>query len=182
MWWSFKITPSTSANNMSNKTLILNNEQIYQKINRIAYQIYEDNHTEKEIIVVGIAKKGYLFATKLAEQLEKISNSKVTLAKLTLNKTSPVENQGELDIAPEEFNDKVIILVDDVLNSGKALIYGVKYLLDFPIKKMSTVVLVDRNHKKYPIGTHYVGLSLSTTLQNHISVEFDGAKISAFLS
>jgi pyrimidine operon attenuation protein/uracil phosphoribosyltransferase len=167
---------------MSNKTLILNNEQIYQKINRISYQIFEDNHTEKEIIVVGIAKKGYLFAEKLAKQLSKISSSKITLAKLTINKSDPINNIGELDIPSDKLDDKVIILVDDVLNSGKALIYGVKYLLDFSIKKMSTVVLVDRNHKKYPIGTHYVGLSLSTTSKNHISVEFDGPKISAFLS
>ena len=166
----------------NNKTLILNNKQVYQKINRISYQIHEDNYTEDEIIVVGIAKKGYLFAVKLVEQLNKISDAKVTLAKLTINKESPIENQGELDIPDNNLNDKVIILVDDVLNSGKALIYGVKYILDFPVKKMSTVVLVDRNHKKYPIGTHYVGLSLSTTLQNHISVEFDGSKISAFLS
>ena len=166
----------------NNNTLILNNEQVYQKINRISYQIFEDNYTEKEIVVVGIAKKGYLFATKIADQLKSISNSKITLAKLTINKDSPIDNEGELDISPEEFNDKVIILVDDVLNSGKALIYGVRYLLNFPIKKMSTVVLVDRNHKRYPIGTHYVGLSLSTTLQNHISVEFKGANISAYLS
>lgn len=164
------------------KTLILNNEQVYQKINRISYQIYEDNHTEKEIILVGIDKKGYLFANKLVEQLNKISPIKISLVKLTINKENPIENKGKLDIPSEILNDKVIILVDDVLNSGKALIYGVKYLLDFPIKKMSTVVLVDRNHKKYPIGTHYVGLSLSTTLQNHISVEFNGSKISAFLS
>ncbi len=166
----------------NNKTLILNNEQIYQKINRISYQIFEDNHTEKEIIVVGIAKKGYLFATKLVDTLNKVSKIKITLAKLTIDKENPIENKGVLDISSEMLNGKVIILVDDVLNSGKALIYGVKYILDFPIKKMSTVVLVDRNHKKYPIGTHYVGLSLSTTLQNHISLEFNGSKISAFLS
>ncbi|PCI93712.1 MAG: phosphoribosyltransferase [Flavobacteriales bacterium] len=164
------------------KTLILNNEQIYQKINRISYQIFEDNHTEKEIIVVGIAKNGYLFATKLADQLGEISKAKITLAKLTIDKENPITTKGKMDISPELLSDKVVILVDDVLNSGKALIYGVKYLLDFPIKKMSTTVLVDRNHKKYPIGTHYVGLSLSTTLQNHISVEFSGSKISAFLS
>jgi len=167
---------------MANKTLILNSEQIYQKINRISYQIFEDNHTEEEIIVVGIANKGYLFAEKIANQLSKISDSKITLSKLTINKNDPIDNVGELEINPDQLKDKVIILVDDVLNSGKALIYGVKYLLDFSIKKMSTVVLVDRNHKKYPIGTHYVGLSLSTTFQNHISVEFDGKKISAFLS
>jgi len=167
---------------MPNKTLILNNEQISQKINRISYQIFEDNHTEKEIIIVGIAKKGYLFAEKLVEQLNNISNIKITLAKLTLEKSTLIQNQANLDIDTDLLDDKVIILVDDVLNTGKALIYGVKYLLDFPIKKMSTVILVDRNHKKYPIGTHYVGLSLSTTLQNHISVEFKGDKMSAYLS
>ncbi len=167
---------------MSDKTLILNNEQIAQKINRIAYQIFEDNHTEKEIIVVGIAKKGYLFADKLVQQLNKISGIKITLAKLTLEKGSLVQNDAQLDIKTDLLNDKVVILTDDVLNTGKALIYGVKYLLDFPVKKMSTAILVDRNHKKYPIGTHYVGLSLSTTLQNHISVEFKGSKMSAFLS
>ncbi len=166
----------------NSKTLILNNEQIYQKINRISCQIFEDNHTEKEIVIVGIAKNGYLFATKLAEQLIKITNLKITLVKLTINKENPTSSENIMDITPEELNDKVVILVDDVLNTGKALIYGVKYLLDFPIKKMSTTVLVDRNHKKYPIGTHYVGLSLSTTLQNHISVEFDKDKIEAFLN
>jgi len=167
---------------MPNKTLILNNEQISQKINRIAYQIFEDNHTEKEIIIVGIAKKGYLFAEKLVEQLNNISDIKITLAKLTLEKNTLIQNQTKLDFDTALLNNKVIILVDDVLNTGKALIYGVKYLLDFPIKKMSTAILVDRNHKKYPIGTHYVGLSLSTTLQNHISVEFKGKEISAYLS
>ena len=156
-----------------NKILILNSQQVYQKINRISYQIYEDNYSEDEIIIVGIANKGYLLATKLVEQLKKISKCKITLAKLTINKDNPIDNSGKLDISPDKLTDKVIILVDDVLNSGKALIYGVKYLLDFPIKKMSTAVLVDRNHKKYPIGTHYVGLSLSTTLQNHISLEFN---------
>ncbi|MDB4533353.1 phosphoribosyltransferase family protein [Vicingaceae bacterium] len=166
----------------NSKTIILNNDQIFQKINRIAYQIFEDNHTEKEIIVVGIAQNGYLFAKRLSNQLSKISNIKITLVKLTINKENLINTESRMDTLPEDLNDKVIILVDDVLNTGKALIYGVKYLLDFPIKKMSTAVLVDRNHKKYPIGTHYVGLSLSTTLQSHISVEFKNNKITAFLN
>lgn len=165
----------------SSKVLILNNKQISQKINRIAYQIFEDNYLEKEIIIVGIANKGFLFAEKLAKQLELISNLNIELAKLTLNKDNPIEHKEELSIPDTDLNDKVIILVDDVLNTGKALIYGVKYLLNFPIKRMSTAVLVDRNHKRYPIGTHYVGLALSTTLQNHISLEFKGDKVSAYL-
>lgn len=166
----------------NNKTIILNNLQISQKINRIAYQIYEDNCNEKEIIIVGIAKKGYLFAEKIYEKLNSISQSNITLAKLTLDKNNLQEKQGELDIDTNLLDNKVVILIDDVLNTGRALIYGVKYLLDFPVKKMSTAVLVDRNHKTYPIGTHYVGLALSTTLQNHISLEFKNNKISAYLS
>jgi pyrimidine operon attenuation protein/uracil phosphoribosyltransferase len=164
------------------KTLILDNNQVCQKINRIAYQIVEDNYTEKEVVVVGIAKKGFLFASKLVEQIETISSIKLTLTELKINKESPLNSKGQISMSPEYLTDKVVILVDDVLNTGKALIYGVKYLLDFPLKKMSTVVLVDRNHKKYPIGTHYVGLSLSTTLKNHISVEFKGDEIEAFLN
>jgi pyrimidine operon attenuation protein/uracil phosphoribosyltransferase len=163
------------------KTLILNNSQIYQKINRISYQIVEDNHTEKEIVIVGIANNGYIFAAKLADQIKQIASIKITLVELTINKENPINNVSRMDIHPEALNNKVIILVDDVLNTGKALIYGVKYLLDFPIKKMSTVVLVDRNYKKYPIGTHYVGLSLSTTLQNHIYLEFNNNEFTAFL-
>jgi len=166
----------------NNKTIILNHQQITQKINRIAYQIYEDNCNEKEIIIVGIDKKGYLFAEKIYNQLAKIADSKITLAKLTIDKDNPQENKNSLSIATDLLHNKVIILIDDVLNTGKALIYGVKYLLDFPLKKMSTAVLVDRNHKKYPIGTHYVGLALSTTLQNHISLEFKDKEITAYLS
>lgn len=167
---------------MSNKTLILNTQQISQKISRIAYQIYEDNCYEKEIIIVGIDKKGYLLANLIAKQLNKISKIKITLAKLSIDKQNGNSSKSKLDVDSNLLNEKVIILVDDVLNTGKALIYGVKFLLDFSIKKMSTVVLVDRNNKKYPIGTHYVGLALSTTLQNHISVEFKGNEIKAYLS
>lgn len=169
---------------MSNKkNIILNNEEILQKINRIAYQILEDNCTEKEIVLVGISKKGYLFAEKLVEQLKVISKVKVSLVKITIHKENPLDKEPVLDTDADILTNKVVILVDDVLNTGKALIYGVKYLLNFPIKQMSTAVLVDRNHKKYPIGIHYTGLSLSTTLQNHISVEFNSKNgITAYLS
>ncbi|MCB0402104.1 MAG: phosphoribosyltransferase [Flavobacteriales bacterium] len=167
---------------MPGKTLILNELQIRQKINRMAYQIYEDNCFEQEIIIVGIANNGYLLAQEMAKQLKKIADFKVTLSKLTIDKDNPHSESGEISIDTKQLEDKVVILVDDVLNTGKALIYGVKFLLQFPVKKMSTAVLVDRNHKKYPIGTHYVGLALSTTLKNHISVEFGQQTIEAYLS
>lgn len=164
------------------KTLILNNLEISQKIDRIAYQILEDNHLEKEIIIVGIANNGYLFAEKIVKKLKKITDIKITHVKLTLNKENPLSEEITIDNPTEILNDKVIILVDDVLNSGRALIHGVRFLLNYPLKRMSTAVLVDRNNKRYPIGTHYTGLALSTTLKDHISVEFDKNEISAYLN
>lgn len=167
---------------MSAKTQILNHDEITKKINRIAFQIFEDNYAEKEVIIVGIANKGHLLAKKIAKKLSEISSITIIEASLTLNKEKPLSDKIELSIPENAIKNKVVILVDDVLNSGKTLIYGVKFLLNFEIKRMSTVVLVDRNNKRYPIGTHYVGLSLSTTLKDHISVEFTNGKMAAFVS
>lgn len=160
----------------SNKTLILNHQGISQKINRLAYQIYENNYAEKELIVVGITSNGYTLAKKITAVLKKISSINITLTELTVNKRNPLKSPVKLNLSPNDLNGKVVILVDDVLKSGKTLIYGVKYLLDFPMKSLSTLVLIDRNYKQYPIGAHYVGLSLSTTIQDHVTVEFNGNK------
>jgi len=164
------------------KVVILNNQQINQKINRIAYQIYEDNYLEKELIVVGIETKGIIIAKMLTKKLQSISKITVRLASLSIDKNEFINSVPQFSLDTKLLSNKVVILVDDVLNTGKTLIYGVKYLLQFPVKKMSTTVLVDRNHKRYPIGTHYVGLSLSTTLQNHISIDLKNNKVSACLS
>lgn len=167
---------------MPTKTQILNHDEITKKINRIAFQIYEDNYNEKEIVLVGIKNKGHLLSQKIAQKLSEIAQINIIEASLTLNKENPLAEEISLSINAELIKNKVVILIDDVLNSGKTLIYGVKYLLNFDMKRMSTVVLVDRNHKRYPIGTHYVGLSLSTTLKDHISVEFTNGKMAAFVS
>ena len=155
----------------NSKTLILNAVQIQQKIDRIAYQIYENNFTEKEIIIAGIASRGYILAQRLSEKLQEISKIKITLASLTLDKEHPMETEVKLSLDKTLFEGKVVILVDDVLNSGKALIYGVAPFLKVRVKRITTVVLVDRNHNRFPIKADFVGLSLNTTLQEHISVE-----------
>ncbi len=155
------------------KSLVLNKEQLQQKIDRLAWQIYEQNYKEKEIIIAGIAKRGVLVAQKLADKLMEISSVKVKLSTIRLDKDNPYEKEIEVDITEAEFKDKVLILVDDVLNSGKTLIYGTKHFLSVPLKRLSTVVLVDRNHNRFPIKADFVGLSLSTTLKEHISVELE---------
>ena len=155
------------------KTLVLDKKQVQQKLDRLAWQIYEQNYKEKEIIIAGIADRGVLLAKKLADKLIEISNIKVKLAAIKVDKDNPFYKDIEVDIQEKEYKNKVIILVDDVLNSGKTLMYGAKYFLSVPLKRLSTIVLVDRNHNRFPIKADFVGLSLSTTLKEHISVELE---------
>lgn len=155
------------------RTQILNSKQIQQKINRIAYEIYENNYGEKEIIVAGIANNGYLLAKRIVDVLKTISPLKITLIEIVIDKKNPLAKEIEIELTDKELKNKVIVLIDDVLNSGKTLIFGAKPFLSSPIKQLTTVVLVDRGHNRYPIKADFVGLSLSTTLQEHVTVELD---------
>lgn len=155
---------------------ILNNEQINHKIRRIAYQILESNTSEKEIIIAGIASNGFIFAEKLKTIIEEISNTTVSLCEVKINKKAPLK-PIETSLDASAYKNKPLVLVDDVLNSGSTLIYGIKHFLEVPLKNFKTAVLVNRNHKKYPVKADFKGISLSTTLQDNITVEFndDGA-------
>lgn len=164
------------------KTLILNSKQIEQKINRIAYEIYENNPGEKEIIIAGISDNGYIFAKRLADVVQKISPIKATLIEIKIDKENPLAKEIKISLSDKELKNKVIILADDVLNSGKTLIFGAKPFLIAPVKRLTTVVLVDRGHNRYPIKADFVGLSLSTTLQEHITVDLKKGKESVYLS
>ncbi|NUM50837.1 MAG: phosphoribosyltransferase [Flavobacteriales bacterium] len=157
---------------MSTKSIILNAEQIEQKINRIAYQITENNIGEKEIIIAGIANSGYTFAQKVAQVLKKISELKITLGKIEIDKKNPLSKELNFSLKESEYKNKVVIIFDDVLNSGKILAYTSKFFLNTPLKKLACAVLVNRDHPSYPVSAEYVGLSLSTTLKDLVHVEF----------
>lgn len=159
---------------MSNKgTLILNKEQILQKSIRIAYQILEDNFEEKALVLVGIADRGYIFAKRLQRHLQDIAPEKsIELIKITISKTKR-SLEATTDVSIETAKDKAIILVDDVLNSGRTLTYGLGLFLNIPIKKMRTAVLIDRSHHQFPIFSDYYGLKLSTILKEHVEVELE---------
>ena len=163
------------------KTLILSAIQVEQKIQRIAHQILEKNYDEKEIVLIGIANRGYLLAEKINAALQNITKIKVTLHKLKLHKDKPLDNDVDFSTDLDYLNNKSIILIDDVLNSGRTLIYATRYILESDIKYLTTVVLVDRKHRKFPIKANFVGLTLSTTLQEHISVDFKDSGIKVFL-
>jgi len=151
------------------KILVLNQQQIQQKIDRIAYQVLEDNLDETEIVIAGILPRGNFLAERLKQVLDKIAPFKSTLLSIELEKESSTL-KSKIDFDVNDCAEKVIILVDDVLNSGKTLAYGLGVFLDVHLKKISTVVLVDRNHKSFPISTDYSGLAMSTVLKEHVDV------------
>lgn len=161
--------------------IILNQLQISQKIKRIAYQIYETNSSENEVILAGIVGNGYIFAEKLEEVLRQISSLKITICKVSMDKKNPLK-PIKTSISEADYKNKSLILVDDVLNSGTTLIYGIKHFLDVPLKKFKTAVLVNRNHKKYPVKADFKGISLSTSVKEHIQVEFSKNKTFAYLT
>jgi pyrimidine operon attenuation protein/uracil phosphoribosyltransferase len=160
--------------------IILDNTQINQKIKRIAYQIYESNSSEKEVIIAGIVGNGFIFSKKIAEVLEEISTIKVTLCEVVIDKKKPLQPLTT-SIAVSEYKNKPLILVDDVLNSGTTLIYGIKHFLEVPLKRFKTAVLVNRNHKKYPVKADFKGISLSTSIKEHVQVEFNEKEAIAYL-
>lgn len=152
-------------------TIILNNQQITHRIRRIAYEIYESNVKESKVILAGINGNGYILAQKLAEQLQSISPLNVILCEVRIDKKQPRE-QVTTSIPVADYQNASLVLIDDVLHTGTTLIYGVKHFLEVPLSQFKTAVLVDRNHKRYPIKADYKGISLSTSLNENIAVQF----------
>jgi len=151
---------------------ILSHQEIQHKIRRIAYQIFEANVDEKEIVIAGIEGGGLQFAKKIQTVLRKITDADIVLCKVMMNKKNPLKSGVTTSIDQADYQDKSVVLVDDVLNSGTTLIYGVHHFLKTPLKQLKTAVLVNRNHKKYPVKADYKGISLSTSLQTHVHVAF----------
>ncbi len=168
---------------MSNKTLIINGEKATQKIIRISYEILEHNFNEDELILIGITNRGYKVAEKILQTLEKIAPKvNFKLHSLTLDKDDVYDNNKvQLSTNLADLNNKTVIIIDDVLNSGKTLMYAVKYILGAHLKKLNTAVLVDRRHRNFPIRADFAGLTLSTTILEHIYVEFKGEAIEVYL-
>tara|TARA_B100000900_G_C20149421_1_gene541232 strand:+ start:95 stop:592 length:498 start_codon:yes stop_codon:yes gene_type:complete len=153
------------------RTKILSAKQIQQKLNRIAWQIFESNYQESNIIIAGICGNGFVIAKRLASIIKEISDIDVLLTEIKINKNEPFNSLIKLSIKEKDYDGKVVILVDDVVNSGKTMIYGVKHFLNVPVKKINTTALIDRKHLRFPIRTDYAGLVLSTSIKEHVSVE-----------
>jgi pyrimidine operon attenuation protein / uracil phosphoribosyltransferase len=161
--------------------LILDKKQTLQRIKRIAFEIYEQNFKAKEIILAGIYDKGYIFAGLLQKELNGICQIKTHLVKVTVDKSSPLQSEVKLDADIKNLKNKTIILIDDVLNTGRTLAHSLKPFLNIETAKIQTAVIVDRRHKVFPISADYVGYSLSTTLKEHIEVSFEKSRFGVYL-
>lgn len=164
------------------ENIILSHQQIQHKIRRIAYQIYETNVNEDKMIIAGIEGGGLKFARKIQKVLEEITPAEIVLCKVSMDKKDPLKSGITTSIPEDDYKDQAVVLVDDVLNSGTTLIYGVQHFLKTPIKRLKTAVLVNRNHKKYPVKADFKGISLSTSLQEHINVVFQAKKDTVYLN
>ena len=155
---------------VTDKTLILDTRQVKQKIKRMAYEIFEHNFKEKGIVMAGIEGQGYILAKLLAKEVENISPLEIKLVKISLDKLAPEQGEIKLDCDLKELKKKCIILVDDVLNTGRTFAYGMKPFLTIEVKKIETAVLVNRSHTLFPIYPQYTGYELATTLKDHVEV------------
>lgn len=162
------------------KNCVLDKNAIRRKMKRMALEIAERNIEETELVIAGIAGNGEIVARAILEELNSIAPFRSQLITIELNKKDPLQVSLQPQVDPE---DKTIIIVDDVANTGKTMLYALKPFLDAHPKKIQTMVLVERSHKLFPIQTDYTGLSISTTLQEHIYVEAnEGELLAAFLA
>jgi pyrimidine operon attenuation protein/uracil phosphoribosyltransferase len=166
----------------SSITQVLSNQQVKHKISRIAWQIYEEHHNRSKVVLAGIAQRGFLLAKLLQTELAEISSLKIELLTIQLDKRNPLFKPIKVTPEKENFDNESIIVIDDVLNSGATLIYGVRYFLNYSVQSIHTVVLVDRSHKRYPIKADFKGLSLSTALQEHVKVNIAAEPYSVTVS
>ena len=155
---------------MSDK-LILDNSQIAQKIRRMAYEIYENNYNAKELTILGIKEQGYDIAEALLAELKSIFPIKFHFIPIEIDKSKPESYLPEMTPFKDRITSKTIILVDDVLNSGRTLMYAMNPFLVLKPSSIQVAVLINRDHKIFPIQADYVGLSLATTIKEHVIVE-----------
>jgi pyrimidine operon attenuation protein/uracil phosphoribosyltransferase len=165
---------------ISTRSLVLDADQINQKIRRIAFEIYENNFKEKSMVIAGIDGQGYALAQLIRGELISISPISTSVVKVSLDKSSPLQSDVSIDCDQKDIQKKCIVLVDDVLNTGKTLTFGLKPFLEVEVKKIEVAVLVNRSHTLFPIQPNYTGFELGTTLTEHVEVKL-GKKSTVYL-
>lgn len=157
---------------LAEKTLILDSRQVKQKIKRMAFEIYENHSKDRSILLAGLEGQGYALAKLLSKEIESISPIVTEFVKVTVNKEEGQHDSVLLDCDVKKIKKKVIVLIDDVLNTGRTLAYSMKPFLDVEVKCIEIAVLVNRSHSSFPIWPTYTGYELATTIKDHVEVVF----------
>lgn len=162
------------------KKFILTPEKAIMKLRRMAFEILERNNGATSVSIAGIRENGYVVAQELKAVLSEISSMQIDLIEIQIDKSNPIHCSIPTDI---DLKDKILIVVDDVVNSGKTLLYAILPFLQFSPKQIQTLTLVERSYKIFPVHVDYVGISLATTLQENIFVEVvDGKLAGAYVA
>ena len=156
------------------KKQILTEEAALKKLKRIALEVAERNFNEKELLLIGIKENGIVIAQIISKLMKAVFTGSITVVALSMNKKKPTSITIEKDI---DVDGKTILLIDDVANSGRTMLYALKPLLEKHPKKIQTLALVERTHKNFPVDLDYIGLSISTTLNEHITIEVGKDKV-----
>jgi len=151
---------------------VLNNRQIVQKLTRLAYEIIEQNSNEKKLYLAGINNNGYAFAELLKNEILKVEGCPfaVELIRIRLNPANPTKHAIEIELGGVQLRNQNVIIIDDVANTGRTLFYAFQPFMSLLLKKLQVAVMVDRKHKSFPIKVNYVGMTLATTIKDHIQV------------
>ena len=163
-----------------NKRLILDAQQVNRKLQRMALQIFEKNAGEN-VVLVGVAQAGIAIAESIAGYLTEFGASQPQVFQVSLNKVNPLDGSIQSSAQMDDVRHKILVLIDDVQNSGKTLMHAIHHFIPMEPASIQTAVLVNRGHSKFPVHTDFVGLSLSTTLQEHVSVEVNNDQTEVYL-
>jgi pyrimidine operon attenuation protein/uracil phosphoribosyltransferase len=144
--------------------------QIERMLERIVYQIAENHFDKNAITLVGLQESGLILAKEVAARLQNTITAKLQIVSLSIDKKDPSKSSIHLS-DPISSKSEVVILVDDVINSGRTLFYALRPFLEINLKNLQTLVLVERKYKRFPVSSDYVGISLNTTLKEHIEVQ-----------
>lgn len=159
--------------------IVVNHDKIIRICNRLAYQIIENSHNDEFILIVGVKEKGFMISNIIVDRLTKISTKKIELKYIDLDKSNPKKYiKSDLDYSKKY---EKVFLIDDVLNTGKTLMYSVNKLLEYDFNSIKTVVLIDRNHKKFPVKVDFKGISLSTNFDDTVKLDFKKNKLEALI-
>ncbi len=160
---------------------ILDDKAIQQKINRLAHELIEDCYSEERVYIGGIVGNGALLADMIKEAMSSVVSMKIDSFVIDLNKEEPWKDEIVLSLPENLLKHAYIVLVDDVVNSGKTMQFALTKLLTFPTQAIKTVTLVDRTHRRFPIKADFVGMSLSTTLKERVEVDLSPGNMKAYL-